>query len=177
MKKVVYASNQPNKTQLRKEFVSLASQVRDLSKFQFVDLLSNNDFATAQQWINELQSTLDYLAESAQSNLDYVVSRVIVDGKFVGYVESFKESSVRGYKKCTIDVTRDIEDAQVFSSARALNQQLSKDQDIKVYLDDIGYNYERRHLELAGQLDEISTGANDIDVFYVGDVQFEPEQL
>ena len=59
MKRVVASGSQPNKTKLRQQFIELAKEVRSLSKFEFVQLLANNDLQTAQQWIDDLSNLVN----------------------------------------------------------------------------------------------------------------------
>ena len=133
-----------NKTQLRHDFVELATRIRDLSKYEFLQLLKNNDLEAAQNWINILQSTYDEFKNYVDANLTQYVVQAIIDGDFMGYVASFRDvSGSRMYRGSTvIKLTNNVDEAIVFSDTKQIDAKLYRRPEIIVYpdtRDNIGY--------------------------------------
>ncbi len=105
---IVGSTNSQTKQQLRHQFVDLATKVRDISKYEFVQLLKNGDLETAQQWVQKLQSTYDFLIDSARQSVNSLVAQVFVNNEFVGYVTDFKKNSARGVNITRANVSSNI---------------------------------------------------------------------
>ena len=181
MKRVITAANKPNKSQLRSEFVQLATEIREMSKNEFVQLLKNNEFETAQKWIDTLKDIRNTFENDAHTAIEYYAARVVVDGKFVGYVRSARKKSGSRMWDGRVDVrvTDDITNAQMFASPSEAKHALTKGNDIGVYLDNnVGYRYEPSYsVNHAGELHETASSVNHMDIFYAANIHFELEQI
>lgn len=184
MKKYVKAAAaKPNKTKLRSEFIKLATEIRDMSKYEFVQILKNNEYDVAQEWIDKLTELRNEFARSAQNSLPYYVAKVIVDGNFVGYARSCsKKSGSRGWGgRAVIDVTSDIDQAMQFASKSEADQALSKGGEYSIYLDNgVGYRFEYPYSydpKMIGTLDETASIVNHTDIYYAGSIEIELEEV
>lgn len=145
MKRLINAAtNKPNKTKLRSEFIELATSIRDMSKYEFVTLLKNNDTDIAMKWIDQLRDLRDSFEQEARSAIQYFCGKVLVDGQFVGYLSSIEYINYRlggGARK--VEVTSDIDEAKTFPSVHAAEVAFRTWYDsITVYLDNgTGYKY------------------------------------
>lgn len=184
MKRIIYsAANQKvNKTELRSKFVGIATEIRDLSKFEFVQLLKEGDFDTALSWIDDLQSLLDKFNQQYKDSLGNGVVRVIANGNFVGYIEDiYKGSGSRGWGgRYDIQLTHNIDEAQTFSSEAEIKSRINRDfKDIGVYDHESNVGYRDEHSSVPhepGTLDELASSINDMDIYYAN-IEFEFEAL
>lgn len=182
MKRYIAAATKPNKTKLRSEFIKLATAIRDMSKYEFVQILKNNDFATAQQWIEELNDLYERFQESAQNSINYVAAKIIVDGEFVGYVaDARKVSGSRMWSGASvINVTPDLNEAMAFASSKEAKSTIIKEtgSEIVVWLPDgTGYIYDYSHKDEAGQKAEVDSKIHETDMYYAGSIQLEFEEV
>lgn len=186
MKRIVAANaNKVNKVKLRQQFIKLATDIRDLSKYEFVALLKA-DTDTAVQWIDRLQALYDEFEQEARSFLQYYCVKVLVNGQFIGYLADVKYTSTPNYYYAsgdrTIQVTSDIEEAKPFATTNAANIACGADgEDILVLLEDgTGYQYANVKIKLdpsaIGTLSEyqLKQGRK---VEYVDDISFEVIEL
>ena len=177
MKRLVTAAEtKPNKVALRREFVDLATQIRDMSKNEFVELLKRNEFDIAQKCIDELADLRDRFADYAESVIDYLCVKVLVDGDFVGYVDKlYHGPGGRGHSGSVIlKVTDNLDESEEFSSEREFMQNFRNHPEISIYrLDGTGYRYEPGNKDKAGQLDQFSSQIYDKQIYYAGEVTFE----
>lgn len=168
------AATKPNKTKLRQQFIKLATDIRDLSKYEFVTLLKE-DTPLAMQWIDELQQLYNKFEEEASAHLQYYYMRILVDGKFVGYVSSTKYKSVRnfgGWMK--INVTSDIGSADTFANPEEAKRALGDLYDALVETEDgtyYNYNYEEI------KRDPSIVGTRKGNTYYVGEISYELEKV
>lgn len=146
MKRVVASGSQPNKTKLRQQFIELAKEIRSLSKFEFVQLLANNDLQTAQQWIDDLSNLVNTFYYSSQEAIQYLAVEVFCNGDSVGYVKNHNYTSgARGSgSRTNIYITEDITEAEQFASYTEIKNTLESKYIIYVYDADNGivYRYE-----------------------------------
>lgn len=163
MKRIVAASNKVNKVKLRQEFIKLATDIRDLSKYEFVTLLKNNT-DTAVQWVNRLQKLYDEFEQDAKSLIQYYCVEVFVDGRFVGYLADVQYTTyhMQNYGMRTVQITSDIDQARSFANVHEAETAL-RDwwMDVTVLLEDgTGYKYLYpkcdKNPDIIGTLDEYS---------------------
>lgn len=177
MKRVITAADtKPNKAELRREFIDLSTQIRDMGKNEFVELLKRNEFDIAQKCIDELADLRDRFADYAESAIDYLCVKVLVDGDFVGYVgKLYHEPGARGHRgSVMLKVTDNLDESEEFSSEREFMQNFRNYPNITIYRpDDTGYRYEPRNKDKAGQLDQFSSQIYDKQMYYAGEVTFE----
>ena len=170
---IVAANNKPNKTKMRQEFVQLATSIREMSKYEFLELLKNNDFETAQSWIDQLKDLHDTFQAEANSAIQYYVAEVVVDGKSIGYVADIDYlSGSRMWGGSTfVDITSDVDKSKLFSSEKEGYTLLHKKEDLIVrdYDSGVGYKLSRDSKDRAGQL---SSSNGIISIYYAGSITF-----
>lgn len=177
MKRLISSASvatKPNKTKLRQQFIKLATDIRDLSKYEFVTLLKE-DTQLAIQWVDELQALYDKFEEEAGAHLQYYYMRILVDGKFAGYVSSTKYNSVRnfgGWMK--INVTSDIGSAATFANPEEAKRALGDLYDVLVETEDgTYYNYNYGEIKR----DPSIVGKREGNTYYVGEISYELEKV
>lgn len=174
MKRIITSasSTKLDKQQLRSEFISLATQIREMSKYEFVAILKNNELEIAKDWVRQLDDLHKEFQDQAASIVSYKVARIIVDDRFVGYVLNVvKDGSFR-----IIDATDDIEEAQRFVNANEVQNSCSGGTTIKVHCPGMTYVCERGYSNLPGVAGREAFSLNGPAV-HVAHVDFDLEEV
>lgn len=183
MKRVIASTSRGDKAKLKAEFIQIASQIKDMGKYELAELLDNGDIETASEWIDQIRGFYMNLQDQANSVIQHYIVEVTVNGKFFGYVKKCRYYSPVRSEDGTVrvSITLDADEALRFASKKEVSANLKPNSDIIAcnYEDNIGYTYSNRFNDPkeVGQLDIAETDISEVDVYHAGSIKFDPIEI